>query len=166
MEGSYNKEEYMMRILLSVLLALMLVPALTGCKAPAKQDTTSNKKTTDEAKNEAPADLKLNFNEFTLKTDYQDTKKDYEADYKNKGANKKMDAKIEDHKANVKLTGDEAIPKLSPLLQKLTFDKNTPDQEVIDQVVNVFQLDKDYQKFDLEVVFSDGTKKEYKKEIK
>ena len=38
-----------MRILLSVLLALMLVPALTGCKAPAK-DTTSNKKTTEEAK--------------------------------------------------------------------------------------------------------------------
>ncbi len=27
-----------MRILLSVLLALMLVPALTGCKAPAKED--------------------------------------------------------------------------------------------------------------------------------
>ncbi|OOZ76898.1 hypothetical protein BHL35_23940, partial [Bacillus cereus] len=36
----------------------------------------------------------------------------------------------------------------------------------IDQVVNVFKLDKDYQKFDLEVVFSDGTKKEYKREIK
>ena len=33
-----------MRILLSVLLALMLVPALTGCKAPAKEDTTSNKR--------------------------------------------------------------------------------------------------------------------------
>lgn len=33
-----------MRILLSVLLALMLVPVLTGCKAPVKEDTTSNKK--------------------------------------------------------------------------------------------------------------------------
>ncbi|WP_222123657.1 YusW family protein, partial [Bacillus pumilus] len=70
------------------------------------------------------------------------------------------------HKTDVKLTSDKAIAKLSPLLQKLTFDKNTPDQEVIDQVVDVFQLDKDYQKFDLEVVFSDGTKKEYKKEVK
>ncbi|MBJ3792775.1 hypothetical protein I8J38_30180, partial [Bacillus sp. OA1] len=56
--------------------------------------------------------------------------------------------------------------KLSPLLQELKFDKDTADQEVIDQVVNVFKLDKDYQKFDLEVVFSDGTKKEYKREIK
>ena len=74
-----------------------------------------------------------------------------------------MEAKIEDHKADVKLTGDEAITKLSPLLQELKFDKDTPDQEVIDQVVNVFKLDKDYQKFDLEVVFSDGTKKEYKR---
>ena len=148
-----------MRTLLSVLLALMLAPALTGCKAPAKEDTTSNKKTTEEAKNEAPADLKLNFNEFDLKADY-------EADYKNVAADKKMEAKIEDHKADVKLTGDEAITKLSPLLQELKFDKDTADQEVIDQVVNVFKLDKDYQKFDLEVVFSDGTKKEYKREIK
>ncbi|MFD5264224.1 YusW family protein [Bacillus wiedmannii] len=155
-----------MRILLSVLLALMLVPVLTGCKAPAKEDTTSNKKTTEEAKNEAPADLKLNFNEFSLDADYQDTKKDYEADYKNVAADKKMEAKLEDHKSNAKFTGDEAITKLSPLLQELKFDKDTPDQEVIDQVVNVFKLDKDYQKFDLEVVFSDGTKKEYKREIK
>ncbi|MEY8350410.1 YusW family protein [Bacillus cereus] len=155
-----------MRILLSVLLALMLVPALTGCTAPAKEDTTSDKKTTENAKDEAPADLKLNFNEFSLDTDYQDTKKDYEADYKNKAADKKMEAKIEDHKTDVKFTGDEAITKLSPLLQKLKFDKDTPDQEVIDQVVDVFQLDKDYQKFDLEVVFSDGTKKEYKREVK
>lgn len=74
-----------------------------------------------------------------------------------------MEAKIEDHKADVKLTGDEAITKLSPLLQELKFDKDTPDQEVIDQVVNVFKLDKDYQKFDLEVVFSDGTKKNIKR---
>lgn len=155
-----------MRTLLSVLLALMLVPALTGCKAPAKEDTTSNKKTTEEAKNETPADLKLNFNEFSLDADYQDTKKDYEADYKNVAADKKMEAKIEDHKADVNLTGDEAITKLSPLLQELKFDKGTPDQEVIDQVLNVFKLDKDYQKFELEVVFSDGTKKEYKKRNK
>ncbi|CAM4202161.1 hypothetical protein BAQ48_22040 [Bacillus luti] len=155
-----------MKTLLSLLLALMLVPALTGCKAPAKDDTTSDKKTTEEAKNEAPADLKLNFNEFSLDADYQDTKKDYEADYKNLAADKKMEAKLEDHKTNAKFTGDEAITKLSPLLQELKFDKDTPDQEVIDQVVNVFKLDKDYQKFDLEVVFSDGTKKEYKREIK
>ena len=74
-----------------------------------------------------------------------------------------MEAKLEDHKTNAKFTGDEAITKLSPLLQELKFDKDTPDQEVIDQVVNVFKLDKDYQKFDLEVVFSDGTKKNIKR---
>lgn len=59
-----------------------------------------------------------------------------------------------------------ALILLREVLSKLKFDKDTADQEVIDQVVNVFKLDKDYQKFDLEVVFSDGTKKEYKREIK
>ncbi|MBO1581732.1 YusW family protein [Bacillus sp. XF8] len=156
-----------MRILLSILLTLMLVPVMTGCN-PNNQDNAASddKKTTEETKQEATQDLKLNFNEFSLDTDYQDTKKDYEADYKNKANEKQMEAKIEDHKTDAKLTGDEAVTKLGPLLQKLKFDKDTPDQEVIDQVVDVFQLDKDYQKFDLEVVFSDGTKKEYKKEVK
>ena len=69
----------------------------------------------------------------------------------------------------------EEITELRRNLQKenadLTVTKNTlckvaSKGSLIDQVVNVFKLDKDYQKFDLEVVFSDGTKKEYKREIK
>ncbi|WP_242223195.1 YusW family protein [Bacillus cereus group sp. BfR-BA-01380] len=150
-----------MRILFSILLAFMLLPAMTGC-TPKKQDTTTNKKTTEGTKNEVNQDLKLSFNEFDLRANFQDTKKDYEADYKHKKASEKPEAKLDDSKTNEKLAGDEAINKLAPLLQQLKFDKDTKDEDVINQVVDVFQLDKDYEKFDLKVVFTDGTKKEYK----
>ncbi|MGF9966233.1 YusW family protein [Bacillus rhizoplanae] len=150
-----------MKILFSILLAFMLVPAMTGCTTP-KQDTTTNKKTTEGTKDAVNQDLKLSFNEFDLKANYQDTKKDYEADFKQKKATDKPEVKVDDSKTNEKLAGDEAMNKLAPLLQQLKFDKDTKDQDVVDQIVDVFQLDKDYQKFDLKVVFTDGTKKEYK----
>ncbi|MGG0239392.1 YusW family protein [Bacillus rhizoplanae] len=150
-----------MRILFSILLAFMLVPAMTGCTT-TKQDTTTNKKTTEGTKDAVNQDLKLSFNDFNLKATYQDTKKDYEAEYKQKKATDKPEAKVDDSKTNERLAGDEAMNKLAPLLQQLKFDKDTKDQDVVDQVVDVFQLDKDYQKFDLKVVFTDGTKKEYK----
>lgn len=150
-----------MRILFSILLAFMLLPAMTGC-TPKKQDTTTDKKTTEGGKQAANQDLKLSFNEFDLKANYKDTKKDYEADYKHKTASDKPEVKLDDSKTNERLAGDEALTKLTPLLQQLKFDKDTKDEDVINQVVDVFQLDKDYEKFDLKVVFTDGTKKEYK----
>ncbi|CAM4297611.1 hypothetical protein BAMA_07535 [Bacillus manliponensis] len=161
-----------MKILFSILLSLMLVPVITGCNNTATDtnDNNGDKKVTedttkdnvDDKTTNRGEDLKLNFNNFDLGVDYQDAAKDYEAEYQAKTDTEAMEAKIQDPKANGVLTGDEAMNKVQPLLEQLKFDKNTTDQEVIDEVINVFQLDKDYQKFDLEVVFTDGTKKEYK----
>ncbi|WP_369901450.1 YusW family protein [Bacillus manliponensis] len=161
-----------MKILFSILLSLMLVPIITGCNNPATDTNDNNgdkavtedtaKDNVDENATNRGEGLKLSFNDFDLDVDYQDTAKNYETEYQTKTDTEAMEAKIQDPKANGVLTGDEAMNKLQPLLEQLKFDKNTADQEVIDEVINVFQLDKDYQKFDLEVVFTDGTKKEYK----
>ncbi|MGG4265282.1 YusW family protein [Peribacillus simplex] len=43
-----------------------------------------------------------------------------------------------------------------------TFTKESTDEEVIQEVTKAFDLKDDYQEFDLEVVFEDGTKKEHK----
>ncbi|MEH6989684.1 YusW family protein [Cytobacillus firmus] len=43
----------------------------------------------------------------------------------------------------------------------MSFDQNTEDQEVINQVKDAFSLDDNYQKFELEVKFPDGTEKEF-----
>ena len=58
--------------------------------------------------------------------------------------------------------GDEAMKELTPILEKLTFTKDSSDEEVIQEVTKAFNLKDDYEEFDLEVVFDDGTKKEYK----
>lgn len=154
----------------------MLVPVIAGCNNTATDtnDTNGDNTTTENAvENNAgnntgnnadnrDQDFKFSFTDFDLNVNYQDTAKNYKAAYRAKTDNEAMEVTVQDPKANVTLTGDEAMDKLKPLLDQLKFDKDTPDQEVIDQVVDVFQLDKDYQNFDLKVVFTDGTKKEYK----
>lgn len=163
-----------MKILFSILLSLMLVPVIAGCNNTATDtndnngDKTATEDTTkdnvDEKVDNRGEDFKLSFNYFDLAIDYQDTAKNYESAYQAKTDTEAMEAKVTDPKANGTVTGDEAMDKLKPLLEQLKFDKDTSDQEVIDQVIDVFQLDKDYQKFNLEVIFTDGTKKEYKAE--
>ncbi|MDF9761061.1 hypothetical protein OKW24_002834 [Peribacillus simplex] len=44
----------------------------------------------------------------------------------------------------------------------MTFTKNSTDEQVIQEVTSVFDLKDAYEEFYLEVVFDDGTKKEYK----
>lgn len=98
------------------------------------------------------------FNEFSLEVKYSTTSS-YEASFDNE--QNKTEAEIDDTVNNEKLTGNEALKKLDPFLKQLTFDANTPNEEVIAEVLRVFNLDQSYTKFDLDVRFNDGTEKEY-----
>lgn len=53
------------------------------------------------------------------------------------------------------------MEKLTPFFEGLSFDQNTENQEVINQVKDAFSVDDNYQTFELEVKFPDGTEKEY-----
>lgn len=74
----------------------------------------------------------------------------------------KQKLRIEDKLNKHEVHGDEAMKELTPILEKLTFTKDSSEEEVIQEVTKAFNLKDDYQEFDLEVVFEDGTKKEYK----
>ena len=148
-----------------VLLAVPLVAgALYGCnkdevkdvpeKAPV--ETNANQ---EENKNAAESAL-FNFTEFSLDVDYSATES-YEVDYDNERSG--MEAELEDNRKNEKLYGDEAFTKLEPLFKKLTFDSTTPNDEVIDQVISVFNIADDYNSIKVEVKFEDGTEKEFER---
>lgn len=107
----------------------------------------------DVADNEAYA-----FNDFSLDVDYSATSS-YEASFDNE--QNKTEAQIEDTVNNERLEGNEAFDKLDSYLKQLTFDANTPNEEVIAEVMQVFGLDDNYTKFELDVRFNDGTEKEY-----
>ena len=103
--------------------------------------------------------LSHNFAEFNLDVDYSPTVK-YEASLE-----KDVDgyeAQIEDEVNNENLRGNKAFDKLNPILEKLKFDSTTPNEEVIEEVLTAFGLENNFVEFDLDVLFSDGTQKEYR----
>ena len=119
------------------------------------------------------------FRSFDLEVKY-DNNKEYEVDYdadhnanNNTTDNTNVDtnvnnndddrASIEDDLNNKRIKGDEAMKQLDNYFKKLKIDSKTSDDQVIAEVLRVFNLKDDYKHFDLEIEFLDGTEKEYTK---
>jgi len=85
--------------------------------------------------------------------------KEYDVDYESESNG--LEAEIKDDISNTQIKGDEAFEVLRSIFEQLKFDKDTPNEEVVSEVTKAFDLDEDFQKFELEVKFLDGTEKEY-----
>lgn len=154
-----------MKNLKHLLVVPLVVGALYGCNdeevkdAPADAPVESNA-TQDENNNATTESTLFNFTNFSLDVDYSVTES-YEVEYENDKSG--MEAELEDDRNNEKLRGDEAYTKLEPLFKQLTFDSTTPNDEVIDQVISVFNIADDYESVEVEVKFADGNEKEFKR---
>lgn len=122
--------------------------------APADQSTAQ------QAGDNVTDQAAYNFVEFSLDVDYSATES-YEVEYEDKRSG--IEAKLEDDRNNIRLQGDEAYTKLDPLFKQLNFDSTTPNDEVIDQVIKVFNIEDNYQSIEVEVEFVDGNEKEFKR---
>lgn len=144
--------------------SLTVILILQGCNLNDRDQVSSPPKDLPK-ENEAPAlnnkqdDQSFPFIEFDLDVDYKD-QKSFEVSYENDREG--MSAEYEDTINNEILRGDEAFERLRPIFESMTFDKNTEENEVISQVVDAFQLNTDYLKLELEITFTDGTKREYR----
>ena len=102
----------------------------------------------------------FDFTEFSLDVDYSATK-EFEVEYENDQSG--VEASYKDDINNERLYGNDAYGKIESMFKSFKFDKNTSDDEVISEVLKAFNLPEDYQQFELEVRFADGTEKEYYK---
>ena len=134
----------MKKIIVISILSILLV----ACGDNEKVDTGNDTVT-----------LSHNFAEFNLDVDYSATEK-YEASFE-KEVNG-IEARIEDDINNENLSGNKAYDVLNPILEKLTFNSTTPNEQVIEEVLSAFGLNNTFVEFELDVLFSDGTIKEYK----
>ena len=129
-----------------------------------ENDSTTNNNNTGTATNDQSTqnsqnNSNINFLSFDLDIDY-DTFTSFEVNYENE-ADEAMEAKIEDELNNRTIRGDEAYQELLKHFDQFKFDQNSSTDEVIQEVLESFNLKSDFQKFELEVTFSDGTEKEY-----
>lgn len=101
----------------------------------------------------------LPFNKFELDVDYDD-KFDVEVELeRNPSGN--IDVEYRDERKGVDERGGEAFHLLYDKLKNLDIDQNLTDDEVIANVLQTFELNRDYTELDLVIVFNDGTRREY-----
>ncbi|MGM9945000.1 MAG: YusW family protein [Lysinibacillus sp.] len=98
------------------------------------------------------------FSSFDLDVEY-DQFKSFEVEYENEASG--MEAKIKDELNNRKISGDEAFQELQSRFEQFKFDASTSEQDVINEVLKSFELSDNYNEFELDVQFADGTEKEY-----
>ena len=137
---------------------------------PATGDTTQNDagesgtdattdSSTDSATGDMQADMdKLSFKEIEVEVSYGNDK-EYEAEIE-QDENEPIKAKVEDELNEVYLKGQEAFDDLYSKVKNLDVTKDSSQQETIDSVLNAFNLQADYEKFEVEIKFNDGSKLE------
>ena len=121
------------------------------------EGTATNNNAVTNANNSA-----FDFTHFSLDVDYANAQ-DFDVEYENEQSG--VEASYEDNINNEQFYGNDAYDRMESVFQSFKFNKDTSEDEVIKEVLNAFNLPEDYQKFDLEVRFADGTEKEYKKEM-
>ncbi|SET57269.1 YusW-like protein [Oceanobacillus limi] len=62
---------------------------------------------------------------------------------------------------DVNVRGSDAVDAIFPVLQKLELTPEMTDEEAVEASIAAFHLPENYLKASLEVVFNDGTEKEY-----
>ncbi|ARF17033.1 YusW family protein [Sporosarcina ureae] len=124
--------------------------------ADAAPDTATDS-TADSATKDMQADMdKLSFKEIELEVSYGNDK-EYEAEIE-QDENEPIKAKVEDELNEMYLTGQEAFDDVYSKVKSLDVTKDSSQQETIDDILNAFNLQADYQEFEVEIKFNDGSK--------
>ncbi|MFC4713175.1 YusW family protein [Planococcus dechangensis] len=97
---------------------------------------------------ELSVDVDMPDEDDAIDISYEEDRDSVEAEYENK-----IDG--------VDLSGDDAMNEIQDALSQLDITADTPDDEVISQVVEAFGIDAGYKKIEVEVTYPDGTDKDY-----
>ncbi|WP_227396663.1 YusW family protein [Jeotgalibacillus aurantiacus] len=100
--------------------------------------------------------------EFDIDVDYEGNDNDFETTYDAEGETIK--ASFEDEQNMMMLSGDDAFQEMQPVLSSFEFTVDTPDEEVINAVIEGFEIEEGFQSIDVEIKFEDGTEKDYERE--
>ncbi|MEI3611842.1 YusW family protein [Pseudogracilibacillus sp. SO30301A] len=143
-------------IILASLTCLFVLSAFSIVENSARYPNVDNTpmQNDDEYMREKMAEL--NFSEIDIDVEYQGGK-EFEAEI-DQDRNEPILAKVEDDLNNVYLRGREAFDHIFERANKLDVTSNSTKQQIIDQVLNAFDLPNDYIKIDVEIEFDDGKK--------
>lgn len=99
----------------------------------------------------------LGFDELEMEVSYgRDQEYELEIEHHSHGD---VEAEIEDEINGVDIDDDlQAFNHIYPYVKELDVDRSMEKQTLIDQVLEAFELEDNYEKFEVEITFPDGTK--------
>ncbi|KIL53266.1 hypothetical protein KP77_02420 [Jeotgalibacillus alimentarius] len=156
------------RYTIAALTSFSLVLAACGEESETVEDPTPEE-TAEQAEEQpasdnasGPDDTGISFLTFEMDADYEGNDNDFEISYDSEGS--EIEAAYENERDMLTMSGDDAYQEIQPVLSVFDFTLDTPDVEVIDSVIEGFEVEDGYESIEIEVKFSDGTEKEYKRE--
>ncbi|WP_416147251.1 YusW family protein [Salipaludibacillus sp. HK11] len=128
-------------------MAIVLLTSLTACETGG-EETKENK---GDASENTEWYEELNFGTLKLAAEYEDGEYEVEYEY-NEG---EPEAEIEDTRDDEQVIneGEEALTELEEILPELELTNESTDEEIITEVVNVFELEEDYEELKVEIEF-------------
>ncbi|WP_249870645.1 YusW family protein [Oceanobacillus saliphilus] len=165
-----------------ILLSLVLLLLLAACGADNEnvEENEVNQEFTDspeesntiEAENDAIDDSKTTsknenhgnesaypFVSFELEADFEGTNDAVDVEYELDG--ERIEASYIDKLKGIQLSGDEAMAELDNIFTSFGFDKDSPEDEVLSEVLEAFNIPEDADKVEIEIEFTEGNEIEY-----
>ena len=99
------------------------------------------------------------FTDLSVEVDMPDQDESLDLSYEEERG--QVEAEYENKIDGVDLTGDDAFNELEQGLSQLNLTPDTPDDEVIKQVVEAFGVDANFKKIEIEIDYADGSDKNY-----
>ncbi|WP_164219227.1 YusW family protein [Virgibacillus sp. YIM 98842] len=127
----------------------------------SEQQTGNTNDTNNDTGTDADTNTEYGFFSFDLEADYTENDDDaLDVDFENE-PNDEMEASYRDREQGIDLIGDEAMEQLDIIFSSFHFDEKTPDEEVLNAVIEGFNIPEDAIEIELEIEFDSGTEKEY-----
>ena len=151
------------KIVASLILSTALLGAC-GDKDEITKDVTNNNTSNDiedDAPGEDPADTgeSFGFKKFELEVDYPDQEEAIDVNYEEKKDSTDAEYRnVDDDNADV--TGDDAMAKLRIFLGNLKLKEDMSDEEIINQIVETFDIKDNHTKIDVDITWFNDKKKE------
>ncbi len=103
----------------------------------------------------------ITFLSSEMDADSEGNDNDFEVSYDSEGA--EIEASYENERDMMTMSGDDAYQEIQPVLSEFNFSIDSTDEEVIDAVIEGFEVEEGFQSVEIEIKFEDGTEKEYQR---
>lgn len=145
---------------------ILIIALLIGCSNDSPEENEDvdvnapdNEEKEDAAKEEVNdddvVDAPYSFTEIEVEVDMNGVNDALDVEYEVERY--KIDASYKDKSEDIHLKDEEAMERLEPILDSFTFDENSSEDEILEQVLEGFSID-DYDEIEIEIKFKDNTK--------